>query len=121
MNLLQGRIEMCDFRIIRHDDYHGDAMLFSVVDEDGHELRRVPSEAEAIEWALYLEAWVENEERDAYLEAWAKKRRARRGGVIIEGRCSQMGGAFFVSILGADRDGKPSEARRKAKEKSRWT
>ena len=72
MNLLQGRIEMCDFRIIRHDDYHGDAMLFSVVDEDGHELRRVPSEAEAIEWALYLEAWVENEERDAYLEAWAK-------------------------------------------------
>jgi hypothetical protein len=66
---LQRRIEMCDFRIIRHDDYHGDAILFSVVDEDGHELRRVPSEAEAIEWVPYLEAWAENEERDRSGEA----------------------------------------------------
>ena len=85
---------MCDFRIIRHDDYHGDAMLFSVVDEDGNELRRVPSEAEAIEWALYLEAWVENEERDAYLEA-GQKRRARRGGVIIEGPVIANGWRLF--------------------------
>ena len=39
---------MCDFRIIRHDDYHGDAILFSVVDEDGREHNRCVSEAEAI-------------------------------------------------------------------------
>jgi len=56
---------MCDFRIIRHDDYHGDAILFSVVDEDGHEHNRCVSEAEAIEWMAYLEAWAENEERVA--------------------------------------------------------
>lgn len=63
---------MCDFRIIRHDDYHGDAILFSVVDEDGDEYRRCVSEAEAIEWVAYLEARAENEERDAYLEARAE-------------------------------------------------
>jgi hypothetical protein len=62
--LLQRRIEMCDFRIIRHDDYHGDAILFSVVDEDGREHNRCVSEAEAIEWVVYLEAWAENEERN---------------------------------------------------------
>lgn len=54
---------MSDFRIIRHDDYHGDAIMFSIVDEDGHEWDRVPSEAEAIYWLSYLEASVDDEER----------------------------------------------------------
>ena len=55
---------MFDFRIIRHDDYHGDAICFSIVDKNGHERSRYASEVEAIEWLPYLEALAEDEERD---------------------------------------------------------
>jgi hypothetical protein len=52
-----------NFKIIRHDDYHGDAICFSVMDADGHERHRCPSEIEAIEWLPYLAALDEDEER----------------------------------------------------------
>jgi hypothetical protein len=56
---------MCDFRIIRHNDYHGDAMVFTVVDEEGNECHRFASEADAIDWLPYIEAMAEDEEREA--------------------------------------------------------
>jgi hypothetical protein len=55
---------MFDFRITAHPDYHGDAMAFTIDDEEGHERGRFVSEAEAIEWLPYLEALAEDEERD---------------------------------------------------------
>jgi len=53
--------KMFNFKITRHDDIHGDAICFSVVDEDGHSLGRYPSEIEAIERLPYLEALAEDE------------------------------------------------------------
>jgi hypothetical protein len=35
---------MFNFKVIRHDDYHGDPICFSIVDEDGHGRGRFPSE-----------------------------------------------------------------------------
>jgi hypothetical protein len=61
---------MFNFKIIRHDDYHGDPICFSIVDEDGHGRGRFPSEAEAIEWLPYLEALAEDEERNPRLPRW---------------------------------------------------
>jgi hypothetical protein len=57
---------MYRFRIIRHDDYHGDAMVFSVVDEDGCEHGRFVSEADALE--PHLEAMAKAEARRAAAE-----------------------------------------------------
>jgi hypothetical protein len=54
---------MCNFIIIRHDDYHGDAISFSIMDEDGHECDRVVSEAEALWAVVYFEALAEDEAR----------------------------------------------------------
>ena len=51
---------MFNFKIVRHDDYHCDAICFSIVDEDGHMRHRFPSEIEAIEWLQYLEALTED-------------------------------------------------------------
>ena len=62
---------MFNFKITRHDDIHGDAICFSVVDEDGHSYGRYPSEIEAIEQLPYLEALAEDEKRyPRHTEAW---------------------------------------------------
>jgi hypothetical protein len=55
--------KMSVFKIVQHNDLHGDAICFCVVDNDGHEHGRFPSEIEAIDWHLYLEALAEYEMR----------------------------------------------------------
>jgi hypothetical protein len=64
---------MFNFKIIRHDDYHGDPICFSIVDEDGYGRGRFPSEIEAIEWLPYLEALAEDEKRfPPHREVWGE-------------------------------------------------
>jgi hypothetical protein len=53
---------MFNFKIVQHDDLHGDAICFCV-DDDGYERGRFPSEIEAIDWRSYFEALAEDEAR----------------------------------------------------------
>jgi hypothetical protein len=46
---------MFNFKIVQHNDLHGDAICFCVMDNDGYERGRFPSEIEAIDWRLKLE------------------------------------------------------------------
>jgi hypothetical protein len=51
------------FKIIQHNDIHGAAIAFSVVNEHGDKYDCVPSEAEAMFLVLYHEALAEDAAR----------------------------------------------------------
>jgi hypothetical protein len=60
---------MSDFSIKQHEDYHGDPICFSIIDEHGHEFTRYPSEEEAIDMLPVCEALAEDEQRRKAKEA----------------------------------------------------